>query len=221
MKPAIYLMVAAASLCAGCQETEPAAPNDARSAVQATTPHQPKPLGQSRCFFGMPLGDGARKVVFVIDRSGSMTDAMDLVKHELKRCISELGAGDAAEFHVIFYSSGPPVELPPRRLIAATERNKRLACEFIDGITARGETDPSEALESAFAVRPDVIYLLTDGEFERSVVDLVKQLNPDKRVKVNTISFLYGPHVVLKEIAKQTGGTYTFVSEADLASLLP
>ena len=218
MKPAIYLMVAAASLCAGCQETEPAARRDAAEVIQTARP-DPKPSGQSRGFFGIPLGDGAKKVVYIIDRSGSMTCAIDFVKAELKRRIGELD--EANMFHVLFFSSATPVEMPPRRLVAATERNKRLACEFIDGITARGETDPSKALERAFAVRPDVIYLLTDGEFERSVVDLVKQLNPDKRVKVNTISFLYGPHVVLKEIAKQTGGTYTFVSEADLASLLP
>ncbi len=221
MRLAICLMAIAVSLCAGCQETEPAAPNDARSAVQATTPHQPKPPGRSRGFFGSGTPDEARKVVYVIDRSGSMTDALDFVKSELTRSISELGEGEDDEFHVIFFSSGPPVQLPPRRLIVATERNKRLACEFIDGITARGETDPSEALESAFSVRPDVIYLLTDDEFDRSVVDLVKQLNPDKRVKVNAISFLYGPHVVLKEIAKQSGGTYRFLSEADLASMLP
>ncbi len=174
---------------------------------------------KGRTFFGIPLGDGAKKVVYVSDRSGSMTDSMDYVKFELRRSIGELDEGD--QFHVLFFSSGAPVEMPTRRLANATRRIKALAWEFIDGIVPQGETDPSKALERAFAVRPDVIYLLTDGEFDRSVVDLVKQLNPDKRVKVNAISFLYGPHVVLKEIAKQSGGTYRFLSEADLASMLP
>ena len=61
--------------------------------------------GRGSGFFG--AGGEARKIVYVVDRSGSMTDSIDYVKFELKRSIGELG--EEKEFHVIFYSSGPPV----------------------------------------------------------------------------------------------------------------
>jgi len=230
MRPAICVVVAGAALCAGCQETEPAAPNDARSAVQTTgpddarnqvtTPRQPKAPAQSRCFFDIPLGDGTKKVVYVSDRSGSMTDSIDYVKFELKRSIGELDEGD--EFHGLFFSSGAPVEMPTRRLVNATRRNKALAGEFIDRIVPEGETDPSKTIERAFAMRPDVIYLLTDGEFDRSIVDLTKRLNAGGKVTVHTIGFLYrGGEEVLKQIAEQNNGHYVFVSEVDLEAMFP
>ena len=161
----------------------------------------------------------ARKIVFVVDRSGSMTDSIDYVKEEVKRSIGELP--EEKEFHVLFYSSGPCVEMPTRRLVNATERNRQFAYEFIDGIIAQGETDPSDALRRAFTVRPEVIYLLTDGEFDRAIVGLVRGLNAGGRVRVHTIGFLYtrpgtSAEGVLKQIASANGGNYKFVSEGGL-----
>ena len=159
--------------------------------------------------------------MFVVDRSGSMTDSIDYVKYGLKSAIGELTEED--EFHVIFYSSGPPVEMPSRRLVPAKENNKKLAFEFIDGIIPKGETDPSKAIELAFAAGPDkdTICILTDGEFDHSIVDLVRRLNAERKVKVHTIGFLYKTgEAVLKEIARENGGEYRFVSEKDLARLV-
>jgi hypothetical protein len=110
--------------------------------------------------------------------------------------------------------------MPTRRLVNATERNKQLAFEFVDGVIAQGETDPSKALERAFACNPDTIYLLTDGEFDRAIIDLVKRLNTGGKVSVHTIGFLYRTgETVLKQIAAENSGNYKFVSEEDLAAL--
>ena len=174
--------------------------------------------GRGSGFFGAG-GDEARKIVYVVDRSGSMTDSIDYVKFELKRSIGELG--EEKEFHIVFYSSGPPVEMPTRRLVNATDRNKQLAFEFIDGIIPQGETDPSKALERAFDVKPELVYLLTDGEFDKAIVGLVKQRNTGGQVTVHTIGFLYRMgEQVLKQIAEENGGNYKFVSEKDLATLI-
>jgi len=170
-------------------------------------------------FFATGGEEEPRGIVYVIDRSGSMTCSLDYVKSELKRAIGELSEDD--EFDVIFYSSGPPVEMPTRRLVNATERNKQLAFQFIDGVIAQGETDPAGAIERAFAVKPDIIYILTDGEFDRAIVALVKRLNADAKVTVHTIGFLYREgEPILKQIADQNGGRYRFVSEKDLADLV-
>jgi hypothetical protein len=175
---------------------------------------------QTLCnFFGVPMKAGHEgKVVYVVDRSQSMTDSIDFVKYELKRSIG--GLSEIQEFHVIFYSTGPPLEMPTRRLVNATERNKQLAFEFIDGVIAQGETDPSKALERAFECRPELIYLLTDGEFDRAIIDQVKRLNVGGKVTVHTIGFLYKTgETVLKQIADDNHGNYKFVSESDLATL--
>jgi hypothetical protein len=159
------------------------------------------------------------KVVYVVDRSGSMTDSFDFVKYELKRSLADLP--ETSQFHILFYSSGPPMEMSARRLMAATERNRSIAMEFIDSVISTGGTDPVQALERAFAVQPDVIYLLTDGEFDKAIVDHVKRLNVGGRVKVNTIGFLYSPNnEALHAIAAQNGGQYKFVSEEDLAEIV-
>jgi secreted protein with Ig-like and vWFA domain len=110
--------------------------------------------------------------------------------------------------------------MPTRRLVNGTERNKQLAYEFIDGVIVQGQTDPSKALERAFACNPDAIYLLTDGEFDRAIIDLLKRLNVGGKVTVHTIGFIYKTgEAVLKAIAEQNGGQYRFVSEKDLAAL--
>jgi hypothetical protein len=175
---------------------------------------------------GRPLGDGifdyqqiefpeAAKIVYVVDRSGSMSDSLDYVKMELKRSLGELGPDK--QFNIIFFSSGPALEMPARRLVTATEASKRQAYAFIDEVVAHGETDPSEAFQRAFAVKPDVIFFLTDGEFDKSIVDQVNRANAGKKVVVNTIAFLYKQgEPLLKQIAADNGGNYKFVAEADL-----
>jgi len=92
--------------------------------------------------------------------------------------------------------------------------------DFIDDVVAMGETDPSRAIDRAFAVRPDLVYLLTDGEFDRAVIGQIGRLNAGGKVRVHTIGFVYtSGEEVLKEIAAGNGGLYKFVSTDDLAAL--
>ncbi len=169
-------------------------------------------------FFGVGGEKSPGKVIYVIDRSETMTDSIDFLKYELKRSIGELE--DDQEFHVIFYSSGPTIEMPTQRLVNATERNKQLAFEFTDSIVAQGQTEPSKALERAFACQPEVIYILTDSEFDRGVVNLVKRLNAGGKVTVHTIGFLYEDGAgILKQIAKDNGGKFKHVTATGLADL--
>ena len=174
--------------------------------------------GERRIFSPPEETEEGQRIVYVVDRSGSMTDSLDFVKYELKRSLQDLG--ETSQFHIIFYASGPAVEMPARRLMPATDRNRAAAMEFIDSVIAVGGTDPMQALERAFAVQPDVIYLLTDGEFDKAIIDAVKRLNVGRKTRVSTIGFLYQPdNEVLRAIAAQNGGQYRFVSEADLAEM--
>jgi phage FluMu protein Com len=156
---------------------------------------------------GLPA---AAKIVYIVDRSGSMSDSFMYVKRELIRAIGGLSGGN--EFHVIFYSDGPGIEMPTRRLLPATAANKQLAYDFIGEIYPGGGTDPSEALNRAFRLRPDVIFLLSDGEFAPEIRGQIRTLNRDKRVTVHTICFLYtiGEQTLI-EIARDNGGTYKYI----------
>jgi hypothetical protein len=169
-----------------------------------------------RTFFGIPRT--GRKVAFVIGRSGSMTDSIAYVQYELKRTIKTLAPKD--RFYMVFYSSGPVVELPAREMVFATEANKQQAYKFIDAVVPRGSEDPAEALRLALDQKPDVLYLLSDGEasdFKQPVLDLIDQHNADRKTVINTIEFVYGSvEVRFQEIARKYGGAYKFIGEDDL-----
>lgn len=167
-------------------------------------------------FFGVQ--GVAKKIVFVVDHSGSMTDSIMYVKYELKRSIRSLRPNQ--QFFVIFYSTGPALEMPSRKLVPATEANKQQAYEFIDSIVPIGQTDPSQALQRGFESGPELIYLLTDGEFDKAILPLIDKLNTKKEVTVNTICFIYSNgEALLQQIAQKNNGSYKYVAEDDLQTL--
>jgi len=167
-------------------------------------------------FFG--VGGVAEKIVYVVDRSGSMTDSIMYVKYELRRSIRMLKPNQ--RFYVVFYSTGPAVGMPSGKLVPAIEQNKLAAYEFIDSIVPVGQTDPSEALRQAFKVGPELVYLLTDGEFDKKVVNLIDKLNVKKDVTVHTFCFIYtGGEAILQQIAQRNDGEYKYIGEDDLETL--
>lgn len=152
------------------------------------------------------------KVIYIVDRSGSMTDSFFHVQKQLELAIDNLKATN--QFHVIFYGDGPGLEMPARRLLPATVENKQVAFEFIRQTRPEGGTDPSDALDKAFKLKPDIIHLLSDGEFEPGILDQVRRLNSRNLVTVNTICFLYTTgEKILMNIAAENGGTYKYIDE--------
>jgi len=199
--PLMTLALFAAS-CAG--EPDQAAP---AQPLQAQAPDS------EPAFFA--IGETADRIAYVIDRSASMTDTFPAVKAGLARSIRMLKPNQL--FYVVFYSSGPAVELPARKMVPAVEPNKLSAYEFIDSIEPAGQTNPNEAIEKAFAATPTIIYLMTDGEFKRSVIDLIDELNPDRKVIVNTFCVVYNSgEQVMREIASRNGGAYRHLTRSDL-----
>jgi len=175
-------------------------------------------------FFG--TGGNAHHIVYVVDSSGSMMETFDRVRNELRRSILRLAPTQT--FHVIFYRTGKPTENPPRRLVYATDDEKRKAMEFLGRIETSGQTDPIPALERAFSVlksRPGnkkgmLIYLLSDGEFDDNdlVLRRIRELNVGGRAHVNTILYHFdNPQAekVLTAIANQNGGRYKYVQVDD------
>ncbi len=164
--------------------------------------------GGSASFFGLQAR--GKKFVYVVDRSGSMDGPRLLAaKTELIRSISALKRN--MSFLIIFYDD-QFIIMPGGRLVKATESNKRKYFGWIDRISSGGGTDPTEAMKTALAIKPDVIFLLSDGEFDESACGAISLANPGGRVQIHTIGFQNRDgEYLLKRIAKQNRGQYRFV----------
>lgn len=192
---------------------------------------------------GKGLGEfgPAKRIVFVIDASGSVIDGFDFVINELRSTIHKLDEGQS--FSVIFFQHGFALEAAAkgsRGMHAATWERKVAVCDWITTssghITPSGSSDPRPALRRAFAYKPDLVYILSDNITGRGVYQLdrddllkdIKTMNTIRgksaqpRATIHTIQFLYpDPLDTLEAISKRTKGTHRFVRESDLVGPRP
>jgi hypothetical protein len=171
----------------------------------------------------MGTGGNARTVVFVCDASGSMINTFSSLKAELVKAISRLKSIQG--FNVIFFQDEKAAALDSG-LLFATPENKRKAFQWLDTITTTGTTNPIPGIDMAFRNRPQLIYLLTDGDFpdNNAVKAAIQRLNNGKQTRVNTIIFVSEADSdtsqsfidLMKAIAKDNGGVYAHVKESEL-----
>lgn len=169
-------------------------------------------------FFGASAE--GRTFVFIVDASGSMTE-----NNRWGRAISELSKSIGKlkphqQFYVYFFSDADKTmrlfdPRPAAGLVDATPGNKTRAQRWIRGKNIRpgGLTNPEIALEEALGMQPDVIFLMTDGEFDDPdlLIARVARLNAG-RTSIHTIALQHeGGAETLDAIAKQNRGTYKFV----------
>jgi hypothetical protein len=139
-------------------------------------------------FFGSRVR--GRNFVYVVDNSGSMTGAkLQAAKDELIKSINELTSSQ--KFFIIFYNSGYNPMIPIFNLVNATDENKELARSWIESIGAGGGTRPNEAMIIALQLRPDAVWLLSDGEFNEriSAISTINNANMMTGVKIHTIAY--------------------------------
>jgi hypothetical protein len=141
---------------------------------------------------GKVFGEGgnARTIAFTCDASGSMIPKFGLLRRELQKAID--GLRHIQRFSITFYADKKAIAFENGNLVYATDENKRKAAKWLDDIFPSGQTDPLPSLDIAFKGKPDLLYMLTDGEFDnnKQVMDRVAALNKDRRTRVNTIAFI-------------------------------
>lgn len=182
--------------------------------------HQPG--GGSSIFRSGPPGSvRPRSIAFLCDASGSMLPKFSALQRELSKAIQQLQPVQSFTIH--FFSDTKSITFSPK-LVMATPENKLRALNFIEDVTPRGSTDPTPSLELAFKAKPQLIFLLTDGDFpdNAAVLNRIGQLNRDHRMKINTIAFVGEGDsdtafiALLQRIARDSGGVYRHVTQDEL-----
>jgi hypothetical protein len=164
------------------------------------------PPWRQTSFFGIRAQ--GQKFLYVVDCSGSMIDEDRLAraKEEVRRSILRLQ--DPQQFKVIFYNDRPlpmPGDLPR----TANEHAKNQLLSWLRLIEPDGSTDPRGALSLAFSMRPDAVFLLSDGEFPEGTVEAVARSNA-KKVPVHCINLGSEGGDQLRAIARDSGGRYVW-----------
>lgn len=120
----------------------------------------PEPLAK---FFGAAIE--GRRIVFVLDNSGSMQNGrLETVIAELNRCVASLTPKQ--EFYVIFYSDSVyPLYYPDpvARYIPSNKLSRKLLAEWLDSVELCLGDAVVEAVSAATMIEPDAVYLLSDG----------------------------------------------------------
>jgi hypothetical protein len=169
------------------------------------------------------------RYVFIIDKSGSMgkEDRFESAQMAMIETLKKLNTTDL--FYVFFFStgsegmpSGPRTVENPNpgialNLVQASPANVSFYSQWVDARTYGGGTNPTRALEAAFAMNPDTIWLLTDGKIPDFIVSGIANLNAARAtaVRVNTIGLGRSKDIserYLLQIAVDNEGVYTFVS---------
>jgi hypothetical protein len=180
-------------------------------------------IGPGTEFFG--LRDRAGSYAYAIDCSSSMTtragtvrggmNSLDVAKRELLASLDPLPRD--SKFGVVFYNDSATVFTDPagrKELMTASPSNKTRLRTKIADLAPLGGTDQMAALRAALALRPEVIFYLTDADFfdRSSAVEIRREMGTTRLLAVE---FGVGPALkgsdALRWLAESTGGAYKYI----------
>ncbi|CAN5902607.1 hypothetical protein BH23PLA1_BH23PLA1_37650 [soil metagenome] len=163
------------------------------------------PPWRQAAFFGI-RAEG-RVFVFVVDCSGSMEVDLRLIraKQELRRSIDALRFPQ--RYYIIFFND-EPVPMPGGVPRSTEHREKIQTYSWLRAVPALGGTDPRGALRMALGLRPDAVFLLSDGEFDPAAEAAILAQNSGN-VPIHCIDLSGGAAgAQLQRIAEKSGGQY-------------
>jgi hypothetical protein len=163
-------------------------------------------------FFGQEIE--GRRIVFVLDNSGSMQGGrLETVIAELLRCVNSLR--DDQEFYVIFHSDMVYPMLypdPVDRYVRPTAANKRLLARWLDTVELCLGDSVDEAIAVAAMIEPDTVFLLSDGRIQGDKTIRFLLAGEQRNFPIHTFAVGMGSSVAgrrnLAEVAAANGGEF-------------
>jgi hypothetical protein len=157
-------------------------------------------------FFGVEAA--GEEFVYVVDFSGSMEGSrIEQARYELRRSIESLP--ESASFFIILFNDGG-MPMPAADLVQATAANRTRFLDWVDRQPVGGGTNPIDSLVAAARLKPDAVFILTDGQFvdPQAAIRLVAR---SKGPKFHAVAFQDNSgEGVLRRIARAGRGTYRF-----------
>jgi Ca-activated chloride channel family protein len=159
-----------------------------------------------------------RRVVFVLDRSGSMAGApIEQARRAIEACLGAFSADD--EFGIVAFDN--QVESFAASLVPATRQNRSAARDFLQGIDARGGTElAAGVLEAARLLGSSGgdILVVTDGQVFGTETILARVRK--RGIRVHSLGIgAASQDRFLSLLARQTGGVSRFVSPGERVDL--
>jgi len=190
-------------------------------AADALVPREQQPTGRPAkiSLFGSAPAQG-RSFVFVIDRSKSMGgDGLGAIAAAAKELEERIGALTAEQrFQVVTYNDSAAY-YSGRELAPATDENKAALVKYIAGTIAVGGTEHERGLRAALSLKPEVIFLLTDGgdpHLKPAQCAAIRDLAAG-RTSIHCLHFGRGPDRqaasdhFLRRLAGENGGSYVYI----------
>lgn len=124
---------------------------------------------------------GGNHFVYLVDSSGSMGEGFESARAELLASIDVLKADQ--RFYVVFFDADSDymrlsdVNQDESRSVYATTENKQKLRRWAMRISMDRGKAPYDPLRFALKLKPDVIFLLSDGEFPQGIEDLLTEEN--------------------------------------------
>jgi Ca-activated chloride channel family protein len=165
----------------------------------------------------------AKTVVFVVDRSGSMSgEKMEQAKGAAKFVLNNLAEGDL--FNIVAYDS--EIETFRPELEKFSDETRKAALGFVEGLYAGGSTDINGGMKRALGMladtnRPTYVLFLTDGlptTGETGESAIVKNSEEDNDVRARIFAFGVGYDVnsrLLDKLARANFGLSQYVRPSE------
>ena len=177
---------------------KPSQTNSSSSANVSTSPH-------SISFFG--VRSPGERFIFVLDNSTSMLDGnrRGMAQSEIIRAIKALKWPQ--QYYVIAFDS-ETLPLPFGPYVTSGADQTRKVSQWLSRLTPQDGTLPGNALRQAIGLKPDAVFLLTDGQFDSPTPAKIKEWNSG-HVPIHVIDMGPGkPVEILEQIARDSSGVY-------------
>ncbi len=162
-----------------------------------------------------------KRIVFVVDVSAAMGSGVQQtpLAHAVKEIGMSFGDLNASQQFQVVYFNDEAKTLPQdaNDLISANKSNCEQARSFLKTLKGAGQGDPINALLKALALKPDLVFFLTDQQavqMDPAQIELVKK--QAGTIPINTVEIGTGMEpdaaTVVKKLSQACNGRFQWVN---------